>query len=392
MFLGLAPVFAIAEFGLGNGAINVAAATGETSVRRRIVPVVAMVLAVLCAAIVTIPASLIGGWVGPALIPDGTNVSGESAWALFGLAALSYTGLAVQGVLTRLLYNEGSGVAANLVLSIGSALTLAAIALYCEFGAASLPMALVALNSGGALATVIMAWLVAQRVGGVRGIWNPKEVRAVAVEILGRGSRFWIVSLQAMLMVRLEFVILSQVAKEASEITAYRLLSTLGMFIYILFSAQLIAVSPGMARHMARKAYDEAHRVAVRLMLRSAFLVTGATTVLVLAHRPILNFLSPRQSVALGAAEFVLFGVYLLIRIWTDTHAQLLLSANRFRPIILVLLPAVLVGPASQYLLGRAYGLIGLLCGLSIPYLLFLAGPARILWDKLRTAEYSRVS
>jgi len=186
--------------------------------------------------------------------------------------------------------------------------------------------------------------------------------------LLIKSGDFLFFGFMSALVLNIDFFIASQFLS-ADQIVQYSTLLkifTLGMFIY---SAFLMAIWPVFSEKIAAKDSE------VVLEMLKKYLPIGMIfiiffTLLVIQFGPYLYvFLIKNTSLNITAALVVLFGVYFLIRVWTDTFAMVLQSGNNLKPLIRILPIQALLSVIMQLVLANYFHIYGLLIGVILSFI-----------------------
>ncbi|MDA8115973.1 MAG: MATE family efflux transporter [Actinomycetota bacterium] len=278
-------------------------------------------------------------------------------------AGVAYLLSALGGVAYRVFYGEQRGYWAHAYQSVGSLLTLVWI-LALQGGpestrrllpailAVAVPPALVALIASG---HAFLSKLAAPQ-------W------AVIREILKRARGFGSFSFLAAFVIHMDYVIMSQTLG-AREVVEYNILNRVFMLAFFLYNSALMALWPTCAELLAKGAVAGTDRRIRRYLMLGGLLVVG-TTVCVYVLKPVIaKVLAPGAGLNLPASSIVLFGAYLLVRVWSDTFGMVLQSANRIRPLLWMVAAQGVLSVSLQYELSRSIGLNGILIGLIVAFM-----------------------
>ena len=84
----------------------------------------------------------------------------------------------------------------------------------------------------------------------------------------------------------------------------------------------------------------------------------------------VLKILAPNLNIAVGLIFFVLFIIYYIMRVISDTYAMFLQSVNYLKIFWIYTPFQALISISAQYFLSLKYGIYGIILGLIISFLL----------------------
>jgi O-antigen/teichoic acid export membrane protein len=363
---GIAGWFALADFGLGTGLQNTvselrANKVDYTQFLRRLAPSVAAMF-VLSASI----SAALAFVVGPVLFRNFPAVPHNQQIACFLATSVLLTGTAIGSIAYKLWIAEGRGYAGNIAQGVGAAFGLAAV--YAVSTSAIQDKLLASL-----IAFFLPNCLFSVASIGIKLARAPKQAAPAESDLLRkirkRSLSYFAFAACAMGVVQVDFFVMSQLLG-AGEIAAYSVVSKVYLFVFYLFSAVLTALWPLFAEAATLKAWPQLQAMLRRtLMLGIGFgLLSGVA--LFVCMDWILALLAPELGLTAPAGLLALFGVYNLVRIWTDTFATVLQSANDYKPLVMTVPFQALASAGLQTLLVPVLGIQGVVIGLVASFLL----------------------
>ncbi len=295
----------------------------------------------------------------------------QLAWAgdwLIVVAALPFVVSALGSVAYKILYAQQQGWRANLWQAIGSVLALAST--YALFRAELAPRA--------RLACMVLAYAVPPAAVStsllLRALRRARAEggrfdRAIFGRTVRRSAGFLGFGLLSLLTLQADYLILA-VTVAPAEILKYNVISKVAGLAIVLFGAVLQAQWPGCAEAAARNDWRAiGGRLAGLLRIGTAMML--AFGVLYTLFQPtIMALISPKQPAGLERGVVLLYTLYLLARVWTDSHSMLLQSMGRLRIFILFVPVQAACSLLLQMVLSRAFGVAGLVGGLLASFLL----------------------
>lgn len=379
---GILPVFTVFDFGLGNSAQNIiSAARAQQRDYGATLRTVLFILGTLSVGLTAFVWCL-SPFVAPGLLRSAAFISPITACFLVGLAGSLFATQTAFLVVVKVYYAEHRGYIANYVLSGASLASMVSIALIAAGRWTSVGLALCALYLPTSVALLALAVPLFRRLRSVQRMFSiGQETRL----LFSKGMRFGALGLGSLVINRIEFVVLGQVCA-LQDVVSYKILSSICMFIFMFYSSAQQAIWPICAENAVTHCEADSERRAYRLIFAGWAFAAVAIAGFILMKSLILGFLSPRQPIHLADSSVLLYGCYISVRIWSDTFAMLMQSANRFRLLIGLSMPAGMVGLSAQIFFGKTWGINGLIVGLIIPYTLVFCVPLWLGWRRFRAA------
>ena len=358
--------FALLDLGMGASLQNISA---EARVRGQNTSGEIGVVALL-AALVTFTGGLIvvafSPFAGPYLL-GGIGLSSSQGTMAFMVAGLLFLTTAVGNISYRLLYGLGHGLAANALNALCSVLSLAmiwGILQRFEFEALLIP-ALV----GYALPSAVIWFAMGVFMFKRYGIYKKPDLFHYFTKVWQRTRGFMLISILSTCVLNVDYLIMS-IFLNAEQITTYSILSKFFGLVITLHGGLLSASSVYWTEIIVIRDWK-------RLLASLRWHVTGGLSVVLLilllvivAAEPLLNYLVPGKLGSIPTSTILLFGIYSMVRVWTDTFTLALQAANATK-ILLRLIPLqAIVSIFTQLLLVRWFDVDGIILGLLISFIL----------------------
>lgn len=321
-----------------------------------LLPVLLVVVAMLAPAITHLI------WNPPPQQPVSVSHLVAVAGVIFSITALGNIGY-------RVLYADQQGWLANILQGLASFLSLALVTagttldlidtdklLLAALMANSIPQASVALT-----ALVIVLRRAIRAGGRLQDGFFIQNIRT-SVGFLSFG-------ILSLLTLQVDYFVLTRTV-EPAQIVQYNVISkTLGISL-VLFQAVLQAHWPHAAEAASQGDWQSVNARLSKLLRQGASLVLICAFGYAILERPLMRIISPQTPAALGPVAVSLYALYLLMRIWSDTHAMVLQSIGRMR-IFLVYVPVQAALSLGLQVAGaRAWGVSGLIAGLTLSFVL----------------------
>lgn len=156
----------------------------------------------------------------------------------------------------------------------------------------------------------------------------------------------------------------------AEDIALYSVLSRVYGILLSLYSGMLLA--SGVYWLERRQCKDWA---AIRSSLKShivigGFAVAAATIIGILVRGYALNYFSSWSSIDIPQSTMIIFGIYIMVRVWNDAFAIALQAMNDTKSLIIVMPIQAFVSIAAQIIFSHFFGVNGIVIGLMTSFIL----------------------
>lgn len=246
-------------------------------------------------------------------------------------------------------------------------------------------------SSDSRLFLILLCWIVPQLIITATGFIHTFPVKGIfrnfnsqiVKQLMKRGIKFSGFALFAALTLALDYVVMTQTLN-TKEIVIYNILFKGFSFIYFIYSAVLTAVWPEMAEMFLKKEWQKATKTLYKNIILGIAFIIICTLLFIFARHFIITILAPKQSILLPFAAICFFGIYYIIRIWTDTFATALRSYNYLKVFLFVIPFQALLSISGMLYFSKHYGLNGIIFGLSLSFLLTVAWILPLCYYKTR--------
>ncbi len=187
--------------------------------------------------------------------------------------------------------------------------------------------------------------------------------------ILKRAYKFWLFALLANLVLSIDYIILSQYSN-SKDIVIYNILSRIFLFGFFIYSSFLAALWPVFSFNIIKGKTDIVYQYTKRYLSIGIIYMLFFTFLVLLFIKPISKFFLADMEIKIPFSIILFFGFYYLLRVWTDTFAMILQSANILRPFIIFVPIQVLISIFLQIKLIKIYGLYGIVTALIFSFIL----------------------
>lgn len=302
----------------------------------------------------------------PALLGGVTFLNDAGKSSHFFIVGLISIATCFGGITYRIWYAEQKGYWANIVPAFASIVSLMAIVAVAK---SSLHHKLywnlvAAFGPAGALPIVLFIGRTAGNMLRIRN-FNLK----LLLPLMKRGLKFWLVGIMAAGVLQVDYLIMARLLN-AHEIVVYNLTAKIFGLVYFIYTAVLNAVWPVCAEAITRNAWNEVNRLIVRYILLGGTIIIVSTAVFGIFGQQIISVLSPKEAVVIPISFILLFGIYQIIRSYTDTYGMVLQSMSYIRPFLVFTPFQVLINVTAQYILVKKYGPYGVIGGLIMSFLM----------------------
>lgn len=310
------------------------------------------------------------------------SLAGDDSWviAAFGVSVLLMIVIGVGQVGYETLFADGRGQLAYLLPAAGQGVGLALI--------------YVAKTLGGfetqRLFGTLLLWFVPQAISaGValymgRVLLTPRCDHAISLRLVKSALSFWGITLLSNGVLLIDYIVMSQFLPPG-EIVLYSVMIGILNVLLLFYTSVLMVFWPEWSRYFSQGKF-----VQVRVwVLRSAVLgVLGCVAlawVMSVVLPDVLRLWLGRPTLIVTLTTILCFSCYLAIRVWTDTHAIALMSANQTQWLMLTVFLQMLVTLPAEVILGRAFGANGIVGGLIVGFVLTASWmlPYRFYWQRL---------
>ncbi|MDN0088602.1 MATE family efflux transporter [Yersinia nurmii] len=186
--------------------------------------------------------------------------------------------------------------------------------------------------------------------------------------ILKRSSGFLLFSILTTVIIQTDYLVMSQVL-QPSEIITYSVLMKIFGVIFFVFSALLQALWPVCAEYRVQGKWRQLNNIVKLYLFLGVILVILSTIGIYLFKIEILGLISQNINSDIKWTIIALFGLYFILRIWSETFSMLLQSMNILKPLWYLLPVQALLNLGLQWNLSKIYGMEGMLLGLITSFL-----------------------
>lgn len=188
------------------------------------------------------------------------------------------------------------------------------------------------------------------------------------IPVLNRAFYFWLFALMAVMVLQIDYLVLSQYSNP-NDIVIYNLISkifTIGFFVY---NSLLTSIWPVFSFNIAKNnIFLVINYTKKYLKIGIAYIVLFTFLISIFINN-IADFFLSNHNLKINLYLVLLFGFYYLLRVWTDTFAMILQSANILKPFLIYVPIQAIISLIFQIILVKKYGLYGVVFGLIISFI-----------------------
>ena len=294
----------------------------------------------------------------------------QAVWAgdwLIVVAAIPFVLSALGSVAFRILYAQQEGYRANAWQAAGSVLALVAVigvfhvSLAPRLRLMGMVLAWSVPPAAVSIALLLRALRTARGQGGSFRLATFVGTIRASAGFLGFG-------VLSLLTLQADYMILA-VTVLPVEIVKYNVLSKVAGLTMMLFAAVLQAQWPACSEAAARGEWAAIQRRLAGLLRLGVAMMLAFGVLFAIFQPAILAVMAPGVPGGLGLPVVVLYTLYLLARVWADSHTMLLQSMGHLKVFILFVPVQAACSLGLQVVLSRTFGVAGLVAGLLASFL-----------------------
>ncbi|CNE67096.1 LPS side chain defect: putative O-antigen transferase [Yersinia nurmii] len=271
------------------------------------------------------------------------------------------------GVLYKILFAEQRGWIANVITALASLLGLILIVIFSKYSASS-SIYLAIIMFFGPAALIPVTIFISRIIKTFRAEATDDFDHDLVKIILKRSSGFLFFAFLATIVLQADYIVMSQ-KLVASDIIVYTVLIKIFGLILFVYSALLQALWPVCAEYRVQNKWSELNLIVNKYIMLGAIFIVICSVGFYLFKTQIIGLISKKINPNIDVTTIALFGVYFLLRIWTDTYAMLLQSMNYLRPLWYLVPVQAILSLSLQWTLASVYGMKGMLTGLILSFL-----------------------
>ena len=222
---------------------------------------------------------------------------------------------------------------------------------------------------------VLYAFVIANILVAVLGILQTNAFRIwsldrqILIDIWQNCRGFAFFAFLASGVIGIDYLIMSRILS-SKDIAMYNICQRVFMGIFSVYGIILTSSWSGISEMLFAKQWEMARKKIRSLLFLGSGIVVIISGIVIPFMSMIVDIISNGNIAEVPIMFTVLFLVYLLLRIWTDTFSIALLSFNKTKVLNRSMLFHATISIVFQFLFGSKFGANGILLGLIISYLL----------------------
>lgn len=187
-------------------------------------------------------------------------------------------------------------------------------------------------------------------------------------KIFRRAANFWVFAFFGALTLQVDYFIASRFL-DSNDVVLYNTLMKLYGFAFFMYYSVIFALWPIVSECINKNNFKQIGVFLVRYIPIGMILIVCFSILLYMTAPFILSILIKNTTLNVSILIIFLFCLYFLLRVWTDTFAMVLQSANILKPFWFMVPIQSLISIICQILFTVFFGIYGLLCGLIISFI-----------------------
>lgn len=369
LLTGLAGWYVLADFGIGNSLQNY---ISERRVRGESADgliITSLLSAALMMACVLLLLYFLSPSLGPLLLKNIGKLDGQgkesSFWWFSVLSLLGVSG----GLVYKIWYAIQKGYLANILPAVASIIGFAIVKEITDIAPSDqLLWCLVALTAPSALLSIpalLFHGYKAYLGGGRPSICD-------ATLLMKRAVRFMGLAVMAAIVLQIDYIVISQYLS-STDIAVYSISTKIFSTAFFIYYSILLAFWPIFTELIAQNKWRTVLAKIKLIIVGGAFFMLVFTAAVLWFEGSITGFLAPHTSLHIESKVIFLLGAYFIIRIWTDTFSTVLASMSQIRVLLIWVPVQAALNICLQIYLAPRFGLVGVISGLIMAFLLTVA-------------------
>jgi O-antigen/teichoic acid export membrane protein len=192
---------------------------------------------------------------------------------------------------------------------------------------------------------------------------------SVIKELMTRAFKFSGFAIMAALTMGIDYIVMSQTS-DATGITEYNILNKFFALFLFIHSAVLVAACPIFSELNIKSQFSVIKNMILKYISFGFIIIVSGTFLFYAFSDNIIGIVAPNANIQPTVMIFILFAALYISRVWSDTFATFLQSANVLKFFWIYVPVQAFINVTIQYFLSIKYGINGILLGLIISFLL----------------------
>jgi len=187
--------------------------------------------------------------------------------------------------------------------------------------------------------------------------------------IIKRSFDFWVFGILSALVLQIDYLVMAKYVPN-NELVLYSVVTKVFNILFFAYTALLGAIWPVFNKLILEGSWDKVFYYIKRYIIWGVLFFVLFTLSFYFYNHFFLQLLSPELTFSLGTTTIILFCVYYILRVWSDTFAVVLQSFNFIKPLWLLVPFQAAISIFFQIKFSQIYGINGVLLGLILSFVL----------------------
>lgn len=370
--ISLVPWFQLADFGFGNAVQNKISEKIAKNEDIKSLISTFMLVAGLIFLIGILLSWKIGSAIDQFIIFEGNIKLQDNIIGTYVLCSMMLFGMAIATAFQKILYSLNKGIIANILMSLCVVSSFGLLVLFkISFISTENKLLWVFISFAGPMFLYGSVGLV---------FYGAKEIFKISLKkhsenikkLWSLSSKFWIISIFSTATLNIDYLIMSKTLNSI-EIAQYNIIYRIFFVLFSIYVGLSTAVWPKFTQLYAFNRVDEINKIIKRMLSVAIGFVILFTLIIFEYYYEIMKILAPKVNIPFNKYIILSFAVYILVRVWTETYSVALQSTNKLNIFIYMIPVQALLSALLQWWLSVEYGVIGIIMGLILSFILTAA-------------------
>ena len=182
-----------------------------------------------------------------------------------------------------------------------------------------------------------------------------------------RAIKFEGIAVMSAILLQTEYIIMAKTLTP-NLIVTYNIFKKVFIFVAFIYSSLLAAFWPVSNEMFNSFQYDKLKKILFKYSAIGIILVSIYILCVFIFKDFILNILAPKENISIGFSFFMLFIVYYIVRVVSDTYTMFLQSVNVLKIFWIYSPIQAFISVVTQYFLSLKFGINGIVLGLILAF------------------------
>lgn len=291
----------------------------------------------------------------------------ESKEFTFYIAFAIFIFTSFGSILFKIWFAEQKGWLANIIIAISSLLGLLLVYIVYRYEFIK-NINLMLIVFFGPVALISTSLFIAKLIKLARQVkYSSSIFKIVLYNLIRRSSGFWFFTFIATIVLQADYIVMSQ-KLEPKEIITYMIMMKIFGLVSFIYAALLQALWPVCVEYRIRRDWSALNLIVIRYIALGSFFVSACAFLIFSFRVEIISLISNEINSNISWLLVLLFGIYFVLRVWSDTFAMLLQSMNYLFPLWCLVPVQAIISVLFQWNLADKYGVYGMLTGLILSF------------------------